>query len=69
MNDKKKEFHQRRIQVFLQVSTITISMMAIILGGAYWLDHQLGTYPKGFIAAIVLSYPLVQIAIYKKLKK
>lgn len=58
-----------RIRVFLQTTATTIVVIAIFAGGGYLLDKQLGTYPTIFIIGLIVSFPITQIYLYKKLKK
>ena len=62
-------FKSSRLIVFAQASFYTLVMIAVIAGGAYWLDHYLGTFPKIFIGGLVIAYPLTQVLIFKKIKK
>lgn len=57
-----------RIAVFAQVTGITIATMGILGGLSYYVDHALGTFPVLFIIALILSFPLVQLLLWRKLR-
>lgn len=57
-----------RISVFFQTSAIVVVGTTLFAGTGYLLDQWLGTYPGFFIAGIVIAFPAVQVALYKKFK-
>jgi hypothetical protein len=76
MTSKKKpspdvwsEYTRKRLLVFAQVSGITVAGMAIIGGGGYLLDQQMGTFPKIFITSLVIAYPIIQLSLFRKFRK
>lgn len=62
-------FTKKRIQVFFLSTLFTILMIALFGGIGYWLDQRWDTYPKIFIAWIILSYPTTQACLYLLYKK
>jgi F0F1-type ATP synthase assembly protein I len=74
MDEKKTSKLERLMfsehyKITLRVITITVGSMAILAGGGYLLDQQLGTYPTMFIAGLVLAFPVTQVVIYKTFKQ
>lgn len=57
-----------RITVFLGATGYTITLIAIIGGSTYYLDHLLGTSPTIFIIGLIVGFPLTQYLIYRKFK-
>ncbi len=58
-----------RLSTFFQVSAYTVTTMAVLGGGGYLLDRLLFTYPIFFMIGLIVSFPLVQVLLYKKFKK
>lgn len=67
--DLVETYAQSRILVFGQSVIYTLIVIAIFGLLGYFLDQQLGTYPKLMIAGIVISYPFTQYVLIKKVKK
>ena len=67
--DLQQTWTDSRAKIFLGVSAYTVAIIAIVATGAYYLDQYLGTFPKIFIAGLILGFPLTQFLIYKKFKK
>lgn len=65
----EKMMFSEHYKITFRVIAITISTMAILAGGGYLLDQQLGTYPTAFIVGLVLAFPVTQLVIYKTFKK
>lgn len=42
--------------------------MALFGGGGYYIDKKIGTFPILFIIGLVISFPLIQILVYKQTK-
>ena len=72
MDKNKKEFpllnfnHIRRFSI---VIATTVTIIAVFVGIGYWLDTKLDTKPWILIVAVVLSFPVTQFALYKKMKE
>lgn len=58
-----------RLIIFLHIAFYTVTTLAVLGGGGYLLDQYIKTFPIFFISGLVISYPLVQIVLFKKLKK
>jgi len=58
-----------RVNVFVQTTAMVVVGTALFAGSGYLLDQWLGTFPGFFIAGIVVAFPAVQFALYKKFKK
>ena len=57
-----------RITVFFQTTAIVIVGTALFAGLGYMLDMWLNTSPILFIGGILIAFPAVQFALYKKFK-
>lgn len=57
-----------RVSVFFQTTGMVVVGTALFAGAGYLLDQWLGTFPGFFIAGIVIAFPAVQFALYKKFK-
>lgn len=68
MTDTLEIWKSSRIAVFVQVSFITLFTMGLFGGGGFLLDRYLETSPILFIVGLVLSFPLAQVAIYRKVR-
>ena len=66
--DLAETWSSTRISVFLQTTAYTVMITAILGGGGYLLDQQLGTFPTLFIIGIVIAFPVTQVYLYKKFK-
>lgn len=57
-----------RVAVFMHATAYMLGGTAVLAGAGYLLDQWLGTFPGFFIGGVVIAFPLVQLAIYKKVK-
>lgn len=64
-----EEFKQKRIKAFTSIAGITLSVIMIFFLAGYYIDTKLDTKPYGIIILLVVSFPIVQIILYKVLKK
>lgn len=55
-------------QITSRVALVTVGTVALLAIPAYYLDDYLGTKPKFFVAALIISLPLVQFITYKVIK-
>lgn len=65
----EKLMFQEHYKITIRVIAITVSVMALLGGGGYLLDKQLGTDPYIFIAGILLAFPVIQVVIYYTFKQ
>ncbi|MFT7183938.1 MAG: F0F1-type ATP synthase assembly protein I [Oceanicoccus sp.] len=57
-----------RVSIFFQTTGMVVVLTALFAVVGYYLDQWLGTFPGFFIAGIVIAFPAVQFALYKKFK-
>lgn len=55
----------KHFQITIRVALITLGGLAIFGGGGYLLDTQFGTKPLFLIIGVVVSYPIIQVALYR----
>jgi len=67
--DSLKKLKKNQIKVFGLSSGITLGFIAILGGFGYLIDVWFGTKPFGLIIGLIISYPLNQIYLIKKVKK
>lgn len=60
--------YRDHFQITLKVAFTTVALMAIFGGSGYFLDKKLDTFPILLIVGLVISFPLIQILIYKQTK-
>lgn len=60
---------QEHFKITFRVIGITVGLMALLGGGGYLLDQQLGTYPFIFIGGLIIAFPVIQVVIYFTFKK
>lgn len=60
--------YRDHFQITLKVAFTTIGLMAIFGGGGYFLDKKFDIFPTLLIAGLVISFPIIQILIYKQTK-
>ncbi len=58
-----------KLLVFFRAIVYTLIVIGIFGGIGYYLDLRFGTSPKILIASIVISYPITQIVLLKKIRK
>ena len=69
MNKDISNLPKLRLDNFLWVGLITLTSVALFGGSGYLIDTWIGTKPFGLIIGMVISFPITQIAIYKKIKR
>ena len=73
LNVEKKTSHffllRYHFELMWRVILITVSIMGILGGMGYVLDKTFGKFPLFMTSGLLLSYPLVQIIVYKVFKK
>lgn len=60
--------YRDHFQITLKVAFTTVALMAIFGGSGYFLDKKIDTFPILLIVGLVISFPLIQILIYKQTK-
>lgn len=59
----------KRIQMTISIVVITMGGIALFGGAGYLLDQYLGTEPIFLFVFIIVSFPLTQLALYKRVKQ
>ncbi len=59
----------KRIQMTISIVVITMGGIALFGGVGYLLDQYLGTEPIFLFVFIIVSFPLTQLALYKRVKQ
>ncbi len=57
--------YQDHFQITIKIAATTVLLMGIFGGLGYYIDKKIETYPILFIAGLVISFPIIQIVIYK----
>ncbi len=52
----------------MKIAFTTIGLMALFGGTGYYIDKKIDTFPILFIIGLVISFPLIQILVYKQTK-
>lgn len=55
-------------QITINVIAITLTVMAIFVGGGYYLDQVFATKPALLIAGTVVAFPIAQFIIYRRFR-
>ncbi|KKP38747.1 MAG: hypothetical protein UR28_C0013G0002 [Candidatus Peregrinibacteria bacterium GW2011_GWF2_33_10] len=64
-----KYFKSKRLQASMYTFSITLSNVAFFSFLGYLVDKYFPTEPYGLIVGIVISFPIGQFMVYKKLKQ
>lgn len=67
--DPLKQFHNKKILVSFWIGGITVGMIGVFGLIGYLIDSRFDSNPFGMIIMILVSFPISQIVIYKKVKK
>ena len=57
------------LQRFSVVIITTLSIVILFAGAGYWLDLKLGTRPWLLVILVIVSFPVTQYTVYKKMKE
>ena len=57
--------YQDHFQITIKVAATTILLMGIFGGLGYYIDKKIDTFPILFVAGLVISFPIIQIVVYK----
>jgi len=60
---------KRRLRVLLNAASYTVGNVIIFGGIGYLLDKKFDTAPVLLIIGVVISYPLTQYLLYRKVRK
>lgn len=63
-----EKFAKKRVQAHVNIIVISALMAAVAALIGYGIDSALGTSPVGIVAAVVLSFPVAQFVIIKRLR-
>ena len=63
-----ERFKDKRIKAHVNIIVISALMAAVAALVGYGIDSALGTNPVGIVAAVVLSFPVAQFVIIKRLR-
>jgi len=74
MNESQKSdlidvFHKNRIKIFAGNTMFAILFCAVMFGIGSLIDYVLGTGKIAMIITMVLAFPLLQFAAYKRSQK
>lgn len=74
MNESQKSdlidvFHKNRIKIFAGNTIFAILFCAVMFGIGSLIDYVLGTGKIAMIITMVLAFPLLQFAAYKRSQK
>ena len=59
----------KRVQMTISIVVITLGGITLFGGMGYLLDQYFGTKPILMFALIILSFPITQLALYKRVKQ
>lgn len=68
-NQHVDTFTKNRLMIFVQATSYTLGMIAVLGGAGYLLDQKFSTSPTIFIIGLALAYPFAQLILFKKMKK
>jgi len=60
---------RKRVQMTISIVVITMGGISLFGGAGYLLDQYLGTKPIIMFALIIISFPLTQLALYKRVRQ
>ena len=58
--------YRDHFQITIKVAATTILLMGFFGGLGYYIDKKIDTFPILFIIGLVISFPIIQIVIYKQ---
>ncbi|PIR42349.1 hypothetical protein CO058_04160 [candidate division WWE3 bacterium CG_4_9_14_0_2_um_filter_35_11] len=64
-----ENFKRNRIKAFGSIAGITFGVVIIFFLIGYYIDTTFNTKPYGIIILLVVSFPIVQVILYRILKK
>jgi len=64
-----EQFKNNRIKASISIAGITLGTIIIFFLIGYYIDIAFHTKPYGIIILLVVSFPLVQVILYRTLKK
>lgn len=59
----------KRVQMTISIVVITLGGIALFGGAGYLLDQYFGTKPILLFALIIISFPVTQLALYKRVRQ
>jgi F0F1-type ATP synthase assembly protein I len=65
----EKLMRAKKIQASIHTFSITLDNIAVFAFIGYMIDKKFGFEPYGLIIGIVISFPISQIMVYKKIKQ
>lgn len=60
---------RQRVQMTISIVVITLGGITLFGGAGYLLDQYFGTEPILLFALIIISFPVTQLALYKRAKQ
>ncbi len=60
--------YRDHFQITIKVAATTILLMGFFGGLGHYIDKKIDTFPILFIIGLVISFPIIQIVIYKQTK-
>lgn len=67
-NKASKLLEFNHIKRFWIVISITLAITLILTLSGFWIDQHFNTKPLFLIIALISSFPIAQIVVYKKMK-
>lgn len=62
-------FREKRIRASKNIFAVTIIMIAFFVGLGIFIDNSFGTKPVGIFVSLLISFPITQIAIIRRLRE
>jgi len=59
----------KRVQMTISIVVITLGGIVLCGGAGYLLDQYLGTKPILMFALIIVSFPITQLLLYKRVRQ
>lgn len=63
------EMLAKKSKITMYIVSITIGTIVVFGGLGYLIDYYLGSKPLVMLAMLLISFPINQVIIYKKVKK
>ena len=60
--------YRDHFQIAIKIAITTVGTSGFFGGTGYFLDKKIGTFPILMIVGLVISFPLIQILVYKQTK-
>lgn len=68
-SDPIEKFRNQKFYTTIWISSISVGVIALFGLVGYGIDSYLNSRPFGMIIAVLISFPIAQVLIYKKVKQ